>query len=225
MISAPRNSESGNVFLIILLGVALFAALGFTLARTMRTSTTETLSARDADLAATDILSYAQDIERGIDRLRQKGISENDISFENDIVAGYAHTPVVTTAERVFHAAGGRASWRSPPPGANDGSPWYFTGRTCIPDIGTGSAGCGTDTISNEELVAVLPNLKQSVCENIDKKLGIGAIPANTGDAISSTKFTGPFADGTETVPGGAYSAACYSEGANFIFYYVLLAR
>lgn len=226
-----RNNESGNVFLIILLGVVLFGALAFTVSRSLRTTTTEAMSSRDADLAASDIMSYAQSVERAVNTLRRKGISENDISFENSVVTGYAHTPVVPATSRVFNASGGDISWRSPPPGANNASQWHFTGASCIVDLGTGTSTCGTDGASNEELLATLLYVNSTVCERINKRLGITGIPADAGDGPSALKFTGPLADGTTIQPGSPHNAACLSYDINsdtvddYYFYYVLIAR
>ena len=163
-----RVSERGNVFLFILLGVALFAALAITMSRSMRSETTTSMAAREAELAAVDILDYVQRIERTINRLRRKSVSENDLSFANSIVAGYTHAQPDTN--KIFHGSGGNLTWQSPSPGVNDGSEWVFTGATCLADVGTGATGCDSDTVSNEELIVVLPNVSTSVCEKINDK-------------------------------------------------------
>ncbi len=217
-----RQSEYGNVFLIILLGVALFGALAFVVARGMRSETATGISRRQAELAAVDILDYAQRLERAVNKLRSNGVSENDIDFTNSIVTGYSHTPTLTTKEAVFDKAGGGASWKSPHPDANDGTQWLFTGSTCVVDIGTGAAGCTGNGVRDEELLAVLPNLKQPVCEEINKRLGISSMPS--GGGYSMTKFTGTYSDNAAP-PTTALNAACFTAGGNFNFYYVLLAR
>ena len=75
------NTEAGNVFLIILIGIVLFAALSFTVARGFRSETTSNLSDRQATLHAQEVIDYAQKITRATDRLRRKGCSEKEISF------------------------------------------------------------------------------------------------------------------------------------------------
>lgn len=220
-----NKSESGNVFVFILLGIVLFAALTFTLTRGMRGENASAMTAQKAALAAADILDYAQRIQRTVDRLRRRGVSESDISFEQDNDPGYnAHAQPDTS--KVFHADGGNASWKKPPADANDGSDWLFTGATCIANMGTGATGCNSDTASNEELLAVLPNINMTVCEEINRRLNIANIPADTGGGASTTKYTGTFADGTEIIlPGGPFSSACFSRGGSHYFYAVLLER
>ncbi|MCF8495547.1 MAG: hypothetical protein K9G62_02640 [Alphaproteobacteria bacterium] len=219
------NPQSGNVFLFILIGVVLFAALGITVSRGLRSNTTTEMSNREALLAAADILDYAQRLSRAVERLRRKNVSENDISFDNPAVPGYAHTPAQPDAHQVFLVAGGAMGWQAPAPRVNDGSPWFFTGSTCIAGVGTGAAGCSTDSISNEELLAILFNLKQNVCEKINDKLGISGIPTDSGDGFSSAQFTGAFEDDTIVNPGSVYESACISQGGNYYFYHVLIAR
>lgn len=222
--SPDNRSERGNVFLFILLGVILFAALAFAISRGFRSDTTTAMSQRKAELLATDVLGFAQRLERTVAKMQRSGISENDISFENPVDAGYAHTPS-TDAHNVFHGDGGALSRQDAPSGANDGSVWHFTGHTCIADIGTGATGCSSNTDSDEELIAVLPNVNATVCAIIDKKLGMASIPANSGGAYSATKFIGTYADGSEIILDRSRNAACYSQGGNYHFYYVLIAR
>lgn len=218
-----NNAQSGNVFLFVMMGVILFAALAFVVSRGMRSETTTGISKRQAELAAVDILDYAQKIERAINKLRSRGVSENDLDFTNAVVAGYAHTPVTADTSKIFHASGGNITWMAPQEKVNDGSEWFFTGETCIPDIGTGSAGCESDTNNNEELLAVLPNLKLSVCEEINKRLNIATMPS--GGSISTSQYTGSFADGSSPTGSDGLNAACVTYGGNYVFYYVLLPR
>jgi hypothetical protein len=220
----PGFKESGNVFIIILVAVALFAALGFTMSRGMRSDTTTQMSDQRVALSASTILTSGQKIERAVSRLRRKGISENDISFDQSFVAGYNHGQPDTN--KVFNPTGGSISWQTPPENANDGSDWLFTGATCIAGMGAGATGCDTDTTANEELIAVLPNLLESVCSEINDRLEIAGIPADTGGGASTTQYVGAFADGTEIIlAGGPFNAACYSRGGSFTYYQILIER
>jgi hypothetical protein len=197
------------------------------MARGFRSDTTTAMSARQADLIAVDVLSYGQQLERAVSNLQRKGISENDISFYNDSVAGYGHTPAENDNQKVFHPTGGGLTWQKPASNANDGTDWHFTGHSCVTGVGTGDTGCSADSSAgDEDLIAVLANMNPTVCAAIDKKLGLASIPANSGGPYSTTKFTGAFADGgTEINIGSVKNSACYSDGGNYDFYYVLIAR
>lgn len=223
----PAYGQSGNVFVIIILGVVLFGALMFVASRGMNESP-QSISGKRARVVASEVLDTAQTLERGVGRLLSHGISENDLSFENARVAGYAHAGCASGACRVFDLKGGAIGWPAVPADANDGSVWLFTGQTCIADVGQGGTGCSTDGVSNEELVAVLPNLKKDVCVEINDRLGISGIPVNAGTGYSTTQFVGSFSDGT--LPDGmdGRAAGCFDGGAaqsGYHFYAVLNAR
>lgn len=222
------STQRGNVFIFILLGVVLFTALAFTMSRGFRGDTTSRMSEREITLAASDMLSYIQRLERAVSKLRGKNVSESDISFDSPLATGYAHTPVQPDNHQIFNSAGGGARWQAAPTGANDGSPWVITGSTCIVGLGTDVAGCsvGSDATDNEDLIIVLQNVDPGLCEALNERLNIaGAIPADTGTGASTTLFTGDFANETEITLPSARQAACFSRGGSNFFYSVLLQR
>lgn len=222
-----RAAEDGNVFVIVILGVVLFGALMFVASRGMNESP-QSISDKRARIIAADVLSYAQKLERAVSRLLSHGVSENNVSFENPNVAGYNHAGCADAACKVFDPQGGAVGWQSPPQDANDGTPWLFTGGTCISGVGQGGAGCESDGVSNEELIAILPNLKKEVCAEINTRLGISGIPVNSGGGCSTTQFVGAFADGEMPDNMDGFSAGCFDGGAGqpgYHFYIVLNAR
>ncbi len=223
-----HSKQRGNVFFFVMLGVALFATLAYVVSRGMRSDTTSRLSARQVELAATDILSFGQKIEHRVAKIRRKGISESDISFEHD--GDFVNAACDTGADpkfpncQVFNASGGGFTYKSPEQDVT-ANEWHFTGETCIIGIGTGVAGCDSDTdSSNEELLAVLAAIDQPVCEEINDRLGIGATPASAG-GHAATKYTGSFGDDTVLDGLNNLNAGCFSNGGNFHFFQVLIAR
>lgn len=220
-----NHPESGNVFIFILLGIGLFTALMFTVSKSMQTQTATQMNARDAKLAATEILDYAQRLERAVARISRKGVSENEISFQNAADAGYTPGNVQPETHHVFNTQGGSINWVIPPEGVNDGTNWLITGETCVKDVGTGGTNCASDNLSNEELLLILPNLDSNVCTELNKMLDIDTIPAETGTGYSSNKFTGTFEDDTKIDVGSPYKTACYSKSNSYYFYHTLIAR
>ena len=75
------SHQSGNVFIIILIGVLLFAALLYTFSRSLQTSGGN-ISSQQAEIAGQEILNYSRMLEEAVNRVRQNGCSENEISFE-----------------------------------------------------------------------------------------------------------------------------------------------
>lgn len=187
-----RQSEAGNVFLFILLGVVLFGALSFTVARGFRSTTTSAMSDRQADLLASDILNYAQRMERTIDRLRRKGCSENQISFEYEGTSGYTFA----TEERckVFSPDGGNLEpWKT----RDDlgGSQIYSSFRPFRINGTWHSENAGTP---NSELFLIIGMINEKVCQAINDQLGVkndgGGLPKKGGSHIHPA-FKGSFND------------------------------
>ena len=182
---------------------------------------------RRANLTASEIMNYTQRVERSIDSLRRKNTPESELSFDDSELTAYNHTPAVADEYKIFHPSGGAVRYTPPPEDSNDGSAWFFTGATCIADIGSGATGCDSDgSTRTEELIMYLANVDQTLCEEINKRLNISGVPADTGGGLSTTKYTGSFANGTEVIlAAGPFASACFSNGGNNFFYHVLLAR
>lgn len=242
-----RSGESGNVFFIIMLGVVLFAALMFTFSRSARQGG-ENIGEKQAELAATSILAYAQSVERAVDRIRRAGFSEADVSFENASVGGYVNNNCLGNDEcKVFKPAGGSISYMPPPTewldpnesGSLAFGPWVFSGNVCVIDIPTvnGDTICHANGIDDEDLVLFLPYVRKEVCLRINEKLGIpntgNVPPLDGGTAVHPTfsKFTGSFAAGySHGIAGsainGRYTGCVYNNFTNdYHFHHVLIAR
>lgn len=222
-----NGNESGNAFFIVLLGVVLFAALMFTFSRSARQGG-ENIDDKRAEILATDIIAYAQKLERRVNNLRRRNVSENDISFENDFVLTYTNPNCGDDRCKIFKGSGS-ISWQEPPEGSNDGSDWIFTGSNYVD--GLGSAGNAADA----ELLVMLPNVLRSVCAQINEYLDINGIPQNTGTA-NDTAFTGSFTAtpalikenaGTalERQSSGCFEGAGTPPAGTYHFYHVLIQR
>lgn len=166
--------QSGNVFFIILLAVALLGLLSAALMQGSDSGSSniddETLSIRASEFERT-----AGEIERAVTSLLQNGVSESDIRFSHaDAPSQYADAGAADS-EQVFHLSGGAATYRDPPDAISDDSPWEFFGGTHIPGVGTSKA----------DLVAVLPNVTDQFCAKINAMNGQDA-PQDTGGSIGS---------------------------------------
>jgi hypothetical protein len=214
-----RKAESGNVLFFILIGVVLFAALSYVVANMMRGGPT-TISRERASLYADEILGYAQTIRRGVQGVR---ISNNceaiDISFETPALTGYANG--TNTRCQVFSAAGGGVNYNHPSTNYSDG--------TEVLDIG--NSACHDEECT--ELLAILPNVNQTVCEAINDKIGISTLAANITDSYTAAKpFTGSYTYEGNVIGDAATGAGlaqkpagCLIDGGQYHFYQVLLAR
>jgi hypothetical protein len=214
----PNNrGESGNIFLTIIIGIVLFAALMFAMSRGMNESPM-TISKRQAKVTAADISSYAQQLSRSVSRVMRTGeCSESDISFRNIFVSGYEHTPEVSDDCKLFHLDGCKISYKDPPDGVDE---VIFTGSNYVEEIGS-----DCEDIACTDLLVIF-KVDQNVCEAVNNSLGISSSPIPTEpDTLSTTKFDGDFtyADKITATPGE--SSACILYNSAYYFYSVLYAR
>ena len=213
----PKNhyhAEAGNAFWIILLAIALLVALTVTVTRSNESS--QETGNRDRNrIMATDILRQAKSIQQAIDQLRLNGVAENQISFDNSVVAGYSNIrcgdSTLNTDDdtcKVFHQRGTGLTYKIPPAEWLDKDKntetlygeWYFFGTACVPGIGTGDAGCDS-TDSATDLIISLPWIKEDLCLEINRMVGVENLsgpvkpPLLAGSAYTGamTKFAGTF--------------------------------
>lgn len=222
------SGESGNALFIILIAVALMAALSFAVSQGGR-GNVEAISAERARLAATDMLSYADTVGKAVGQLRLRGYSAEQISFENNVVAGYTNANCSDDLCKVFAPDGGALTWTAPPADANDGSDWRITPDMEVEDVGQTCAANGC-----EELTLQLLDVDDSVCEQLNDLLGITApttLAVNPDN--SASLFTGSYAyvDTIGDVTGSAklagLRAGCFTSTADAhnVFYKVLITR
>ncbi len=242
--------EKGSAFFYILLAVALFGALAFTVARGMRGQQTTAMSERKAELAASDILNYGQEVMRAVDRVRRNGCSENEITFEGNggfskqkSGTPYDYTNPNSPADyscHIFHPNGGNISPRLidesyaiDPSLVSSG--WmhpqsFVTVASRVLGNGSDSGAAGTD------LIMWIGRLTNQVCMKINDKLGIsnpsGAPPIETWDCASNifqgsfSNCTNPIGDVITELDGkSAFCVAYDNSSTQNIFIQVLLAR
>lgn len=226
----PRQ-ESGGILLYILLGVVLIGAL--TIALRNSGGGMQNIDREDMILKAGQAQRYGGELSASINDLLAAGISEADIRFAHpDAPADYGAI-TTTPTQQVFGKTGGKASYREPPIGVNDGSPWEFFATTRIPQVGS----------DNAELIAVLPNVTEEFCNAMNSQIGFTKGTQPTDSATGSTpdcvmgaaanRFTGTFSDAAPNVlDSGTFSRlpamqACVycASGATYQYYYVLMAR
>jgi len=246
------NKQSGNILLFILIAILLIGLLTLSLTRSSNT-TNETGDFEQNAIIASQIMRYAKTMEDSVTQLLARGCSENDISFENDIVAGYTNTfpSAPTTNEcHIFEDEGiGQAfeipktSWldTSFSADANYGE-YHFPRGTCIYGVGdfydlSGNGNCDITPVLNEELLITLPYLKQNICEALNRLAGnnFATIPAEADSTLDPNKFIGSYSGSSEVgnnadlygVATGCLQQAptgTYPDNA-YIFYHVLHVR
>lgn len=242
MMNSHRNGQSGNAFWIILLAIALLVAMTITVTRS--TESTQDTGRRDRNrIMASDILRQGKSLQQAVQQLSQRGVAENQMNFDNDVVAGYANTRCGNAALNtddlpcgLFKVEGTGLAYKIPPAEWLDGTQlaqslygeWYFYANACIADVGTGGAGCNA-TDSATELIAALPWITEGLCIEINRQAGVANLtgpvrpPVLSGSAYPAalTRFTGTFtADSEITAAGGAFTghqAGCFQGAAGSV--------
>jgi len=239
------KSQNGNALFFILIGIALFAALSFTVVRMSRS--TSKMSAQDARLSAEQMLAFAEHVSGSVQAVMlQNGCTLSQVSFENGTVGGYTNASAPDKC-KIFNAAGGGMSYYPPPSEAIDtaaaaaaggatgalAGTYYFTGNTCVDGQGSGSIGsCASDGLENEELLLIVPFINAETCDAVNQILKRPGTFTDAGTSFGGVKFTGSLSDGyalgsgsSTTYPSGCYHSSGGNPGAGYHFYYVLQAN
>lgn len=205
-----RKNESGNVLFYILIAVVLFAALNFVVGNMMRGGDTEVIGEEQAKLYAADILDYARSVKQAVQAMRiSNGCTETDIRFVDALTTGYG-TSVRANCD-VFDSTGGDMNYIAPIDKYGTGTEWLFVGSNTVAGVGT----------TAPDLVIILQNINQSICEQINEKLGIASV-ASDADGVDYSKFTGTYASTEQIDIADNKPSGCLNDtttgGGNFFF-------
>ncbi len=227
-------NQNGNVLIIILIAVALFAALSFAVSNMIRGN--ESIEREKSSIYASEILTYAKSLKEAVQMIKiSNGCSDEDISFENSVLSGYEHSPATTNKCKIFHASGGGLSYIKPNIDVNDGIDWIFTG-----DNDGFNIGSQCNFASCSDLIAILPDISLEVCKDINKKLNISPLNnyiTQEDDSFSTLKFQGSYSYNNRISDSSSYKAldgkysGCFEgndtpqSSGKYYFYQILLAR
>ncbi|MGQ0527854.1 MAG: hypothetical protein ACT4OY_07520 [Alphaproteobacteria bacterium] len=223
--------ERGSALIIVLVAVALFAALSFTVTQMLREGNPKAIVQEKSRLYAQEVLTYANAIREAAREVRiSSGCSDTDISFESASAIGYAHVPPARDECKIYDAGGGAMTFAPPSEDWLDGQQAgetlygkiYVAGNVCVPGIGTGDTdACDGDGEDNEDLVLFIPYIRGDVCMALNTLIGVteddDVPPVETGDgwAGGAPLFTGAFSDGTSLDQDGRTSGCFEGSGVN----------
>lgn len=233
-----RQPQSGSVFFYILVGVVLFGALAFTITRGMRGSSSDGMTERKISLASGEIISMAQTFVRGVDQLRQTGLSEDDLCYDNGAASNASHEAYISAAacaddtKKLFHSRGAAVSapyvdtaWLDQRFSEKDGyGEWIFSSENSVNGVGAQQDAAGELAV---DVIAHLNYLKPAVCKNINKDLGLEDMPENMASFAMYKPARGAFiASGQIDAPllKGQVSG-CFKQADIYSFYIVMIDR
>ena len=241
------SAERGNIFFYILLGIVLFSALAYAVSRNRIGNTG--VSDQKAKLYASEIISYANQVNDAVNRLRLRGCKENEISFENSTSSLYPNSNAPTDKScHVFGSSIGNLSFTSFPAEAfgpccsgNITTSLYrypfFSGFAEVYLIGTSGVSGGNGTVSTADLKLIVFEINKNVCMKINEQLGVtsaGTAPPTTcgtaTNSLISAPFTGTYLAGSGCTAKNGFLSACMNDATippsgSYYFYRVLLPR
>ncbi len=169
-------SEHGNALLYVLIAIALFGALSFTLSRQSRNSDNGTLSEAKAELYATQLIAYARQAQSVIDQMTITGSDIDDFDFVQPGETGF-NTGV--HIHKIYHPQGGGLSPANLPNGAvqqvssTPVAGWY---------LGRFNNVEWTDS-TGDDVILTAYQISRPICEIINDRItGSSFIPTLTGN-------------------------------------------
>lgn len=167
-------SQRGNILFLILIAVALFAALSFAITQSTRTSGGDS-SRETAGLLAAQMIEDAADLRGYVTRAAVLGLSKTDMVFSE---VGDATKPCSSGANCIFYQNGVFYPPPTPEVAAFADPAWavpnyYYLNEVTVTNIGT----------SAPDVVFSYENITQAVCKEINRRLGLNAIPTISNPA------------------------------------------
>ncbi len=237
-----RHTESGNILLMLLLAVGLFAALFYVLTQPEKFTDMPSLEGEPAVSDSAPMIEYSATLRPILIRMTLDGTDVSQLKFNAP-----GNFSSVATDQLVFHPQGGGAEYKVPSPEwlteASQGGSWYFNADWDVP-------GVGTDGLGGNDVVAFLPGVSASVCLHANQELALdttgcaskmAGIPdlakGRTTDNIKAqmdSDYTFPTTDqediqGEQCAVFTGAKAGCFNDTSRtpneFVFYSVLLAR
>ncbi|MDY0029630.1 MAG: hypothetical protein RBR86_06780 [Pseudobdellovibrionaceae bacterium] len=194
---SPSTAQRGSSLVIILIAVALFAALTYAISKSSNSG--KNLSQEQTRLFASEIIDSGNRFSETISRMKLAGVMEADISFEYN--GNYVNGACTIDDCMVFNFNGGGLEWDTAPTGSTSGDDWIFTSGISIDGIGT----------TDNDLVAILPRVNESVCHRINVLIDIeteaDATPVSAS-GINADGFTGSYTSGAPTTISSAKTIA-----------------
>jgi len=220
-------SVRGNAVFLILIGIALMAALIFVVSKNWG-STNSGAAREQARLNADSLVEYGNGLRVPIDRmLLLGGVTDTNIWFAaTGADAAYGAVGAHAAAE-VFNAAGGTATYQTPPPAACLSACAYeFTGQYTVTGLGT----------SAPELAMLVVDVAPLVCQKANDILGTRWATIPTGGVLTTlARFDGgAYGAATAITLTGASNefvgkaAFCYRESgapSRYIYLHVIRVR
>ncbi len=232
-----RQGERGNVLFLILIAVALFAALSYAVTQSTRSGGGDASNEKSL-VSSAALTQYPASLKTTIVRMMvSNNVSVDELTFDTPSnFSSQLTSDTLRTANVFYPGLGGGATYVKAPTDVISSGPgdWIFNARNRVANIGSDA----TDA-SAVDIVAILPNVKQSVCSKVHSQLGIAAVPTISGAEVATTASTQKLAanpaitytagnvigslSGTNALNG--QPQGCFIQSSVYYYYHVLVER
>lgn len=237
------KNSSGNILFIILIAVALFAALSYAVTHANRGGSGNT--ARETSTINAAVLGqYVASLRASLQRMTTENNNLTTLEFNPP----GTFDDLTSEAVGVFHPSGGSVIYETAQAALMDTQSdnptrqWVFTMNFEVKGISTESAG----SLDGNELIAFMVGVRQDVCEQLNRRLGISTSPmpkinsqsystdmiTNINTYYMDNDYTLPttelvIGDGADDAVLAGKAEGCYFEesGNNYVYYGVLSER
>lgn len=216
-----HHKDAGNVVIIILVAVALFAGLTFTLSKSMQGGSTSELDQARLEQYTSNILTYASQADAVVSEMVFNGA---DISNIDTILPSDVAFETGSDIYKLFHISGGGLNYKTakePPfvmvsPAPTTQSGWVTSNVTNVE---------WTPSAAND-LILTAFGIDQNLCAYINQRLtGANTIPALAGepaDELFAEDGTPADLTTTECAACEGYSSLCVSDSGRYHFYSII---
>lgn len=211
-----NGAERGGVFLYIMIGIVLFAAVGLAISRsiTIGAGDTAMIQTEKARLEVTQILDFARSLQAGVQEMKIGGVPSATIDFVRPGDLAF-DTPPLTA--KIFHSGGGKIVYVPIWDALDDKTEATATDWSFVRNTVDGIGGAGAETI-----FAIL-RVPENICESLNKQLtGSAAIPNETGDMAAMFGAASAPVSAANCGSCAGVSALCVRNGNVRVFYSVL---
>lgn len=243
-----HDTERGSIIVWIMVAIALFAALSYTVSQNSR-SGANSVTTEQANLAAIEILDYVSAVKRVVQELQINGCSDTEISFENPIITNYPTNNPSAPSDRschVFDVNGGGLSYLRLNPVFLDNTfsesdhatfgSYHINAHHCVSGIGSDTIPC---TPSATDMVISVNFIKRNICIAINRNANLDQIndfSIREGSNHDLPLFNGTYGpssplilgDSVTEITGRQYACTQDSDGFSenaYIFHQVLISR
>lgn len=222
-----RRYEGGNAIVIILIALAVCAVLAFAMLQPSR------ISEKDADVSmmvnSALVTHYPKEVRKAVMRLITKGVGLEKQEFNTN-------DAIVDPKRSVFHDQGGQVAYAFAPSvvmANGEQGVWNFNMNFEVENLGQSGAG-----VNGNEMIAFLPGVTQTICEQVNTDNNIPSIPTtpNYADAYNENQTDKTMMNGFQNVRLKSASGdelneklfGCFQNGGlngEYVVYYVLAQR